>query len=105
MCKAVTFLAAADIMNSGKLMGEDYPVKTLWVSHGGMIGGSVNSNRVKKEILDPMEMIIVEDNFMTDTARYADILLPACDMYEYEDVVPLGHMRTVRLAEKCIEPM
>ena len=50
MCKAVTFLAAADIMNSGKLMGEDYPVKTLWVSHGGMIGGSVNSNRVKKEI-------------------------------------------------------
>lgn len=105
MCSAVTFLAAADIMNSGKLGDQDYPVKTLWVSHGGMIGGSVNSNRVKKEILDPMEMIIVEDNFMTDTARYADILLPACDMYEYEDVVPLGHMRTVRLSEKCIEPM
>lgn len=105
MVSAVTFLAACDIMNSGQLAGEPYPIKTLWVSHGGLIGGSVNSNRVKKEFLDKMEMIIVEDNFLTDTARYADIVLPACDMYEYEDVVPLGHMKTVRLSEKCIEPM
>ncbi|NTU88731.1 MAG: molybdopterin-dependent oxidoreductase [Actinobacteria bacterium] len=105
MVSSVTFLAACDILNSGVLAGEPYPVKTLWVSHGGLIGGSVNSNRVKKEFLDKMEMIIVEDNYLTDTARYADILLPACDMYEFEDVVPLGHMKTVRLSEKCIEPM
>ena len=57
MAKAVTWLAACDIVNTGKLAGEDYPVKTLWVSHGGLIGGNVNSNRVKKEFLDKMELV------------------------------------------------
>lgn len=101
----VTWLAACDIANTGKLAGEDYPVKTLWVSHGGLIGGNVNSNRVKKEMLDKMELIVVQDPFLTDTARYADILLPVCDMYEYEDVVPLSHEKNVRISEKCIDPM
>ncbi|MCR5583154.1 MAG: molybdopterin-dependent oxidoreductase [Eggerthellaceae bacterium] len=105
MCKAVTWLAACDIVSSGKLQGEDYPVKTLWVSHGGLIGGSVNSERNKREMLDKMEMIVVQDPFLTDTARYADYVLPVCDMYEFEDVIPLNHERNVRISEKCIEPM
>ena len=105
MAKAVTWLAACDIVNTGKLAGEDYPVKTLWVSHGGLIGGNVNSNRVKKEFLDKMELVVVQDPFMTDTALYADILLPVCDMYEFMDVVPLSHEKNVRISEKCIEPM
>lgn len=101
----VTWLAACDIVNTGKLAGKDYPVKNLWISHGGLIGGNVNSNRVKAEMLDKMELIVVQDPFFTDTARYADILLPACDMYEYEDVVPLNHEKNVRISEKCIEPL
>lgn len=101
----VTWLAACDIVNTGKLAGKDYPVKNLWVSHGGLIGGNVNSNRVKAEMLDKMELIVVQDPFLTDTARYADVLLPVCDMYEYEDVVPLSHEKNVRISEKCIEPM
>lgn len=102
---SVTFLAACDIMNTGKLGGEDYPIKNIWISHGGLIGGSVNSNRVKRELLDKMELIVVQDPFMTDTARYADVLLPACDMYEFEDVVPLSHEKNVRISEKCIDPL
>lgn len=102
---SVTFLAACDIMTSGKLGGKDYPIKNIWISHGGLIGGSVNSNRVKRELLDNMELIVVQDPFMTDTARYADILLPVCDMYEFEDVVPLSHEKNVRISEKCVEPM
>ena len=102
---SITFLAACDIMSTGKLKGEDYPVKNLWVSHGGLIGGSVNSNRVKHEFLDKLELIVVQDPFMTDTARYADILLPVTDMYEFEDVIPLNHEKNVRISEKCIEPM
>lgn len=105
MASMVTWLAACDVVNSGELMGEPYPVKNLWVSHGGLIGGNVNSNRVKTEMLDKMELIVVQDCFMTDTARYADILLPACDIYEYEDVVPLSHEKNVRISEKCIEPL
>ena len=104
-CKAVTWLAAADIMNSGTLQGEPYPIKNLWVSHGGLIGGSVNSNRVKHEILDKMELIVCQDPFLTDTARYSDIVLPVTDMYEFMDVVPLSHEKNVRISEKCIEPL
>lgn len=102
---SITFLAACDIMNSGKLQGQDYPIKDVLVSHGGMIGGNTNSNRVKHEFLDKLEQVVVIDPWMTDTARYADIVLPACDMYEYEDVVPLSHEHDVRISEKCIDPM
>ena len=105
MCAGATWLAACDVVQSGKLMGQDYPIKTLWVSHGGLIGGSVNSDRVKKEMLDEMEMIVVQDPFLTDTARYADYVLPVCDQYEFMDVIPLSHEKNVRLSEKCIEPL
>ncbi|WP_165043968.1 molybdopterin-dependent oxidoreductase [Adlercreutzia sp. ZJ138] len=105
MVSSVTFLAACDVMNSGQLMGKDYPVKDLIVSHGGMIGGSVNSNRVKDEFLRKLEQVVVIDPWMTDTAKMADIVLPACDMYEFEDVVPLSHEHNVRISEKCIDPM
>ena len=102
---SITFLAACDIMNSGELNGQPYPLKNLIVTHGGLIGGSVNSNRVKREFLDKLEQIVVVDPFLTDTARYADIVLPAADIYEYEDVVPLSHEKNVRISEKCIEPL
>lgn len=102
---SVTFLAACDVMNSGELAGEPYPVKDLIVTHGGLIGGSVNSNRVKNEFLAKLEQVVVADIFMTDTCKMADIVLPACDMYEYEDVVPLSHEKNVRISEKCIDPM
>ncbi|MEE0706155.1 MAG: molybdopterin-dependent oxidoreductase [Adlercreutzia sp.] len=105
MVSSVTFLAACDVMSSGKLMGEDYPVKDIIISHGGMIGGSVNSNRVKDEFLRKLEQVVVIDPWMTDTCKMADIVLPACDMYEFEDVVPLSHEHNVRLSEKCIDPM
>ena len=49
--------------------------------------------------------MVVIDPWMTDTARMADIVLPACDMYEYEDVVPLSHEKNVRISDKCIDPM
>lgn len=105
MVQSITFLAACDIMNSGTLGGEPYPVKDLIVSHGGLIGGSVNSNRVKDEFLRKLEQVVVIDPWMTDTAKMADIVLPACDMYEFEDVVPLSHERNVRISEKCIDPL
>ncbi len=102
---SITILAACDIMNSGMLNGQPYPVKNLVVSHGGLIGGNVNSNRLKSEFLAKLEQVVVIDPWMTDTARQADIVLPACDMYEYMDVVPLSHEHNVRISEKCIEPM
>lgn len=106
MMNMISILSACDIMREGKLEdGTPYPVKNLWVTHGGLLGGNVNSNRLKAEFLDHLEQIIVTDPFMTETARYADIVLPACDMYEYEDVVPLSHECNVRLSDKAIDPL
>ncbi|ACV21850.1 Dimethyl sulfoxide reductase DmsA precursor [Slackia heliotrinireducens] len=101
----ITWLDACNIMSSGELNGEPYPIKTMIQTHGGLIGGSVNSDRTKHEFLDKLEQYVVVDPFMTDSARYADIVLPACDTYEYEDVVPLSHEHNVRISEKAIEPL
>lgn len=104
MFSSITWLAACDIMDSGKLGDQDYPIKDMILSHGGLIGGSVNSNRTK-DFLRKLEQFVVIDPWMTDSARMADIVLPACDMYEYLDVVPLSHEKNVRISEKCIDPM
>ncbi len=101
----VSILAACDAMTTGKLQGKEYPIKNFWVTHGNLLSGNVNANRLKKEFLDPMEQIVVTDCFWSETARYADIVLPACDMYEYEDVIPLSHERNVRISEKAIDPL
>ncbi len=101
----VSILAGCDAMTTGKLQGKDYPIKNFWVTHGNMLSGNVNSNRLKKEFLDPMEQIVVTDCFWSETALYADIVLPASDIYEYEDIIPLSHECNVRLSEKAIDPL
>ena len=37
-----------------------------------------NRNRVLAEYVSKLEFIVVIDHFMTDTAKQADLVLPAC---------------------------
>jgi anaerobic selenocysteine-containing dehydrogenase len=52
-----------------------------------------------------MDMVVVADMVFTDTARYADIVLPAADYFEYEDIVAGGPVYHVQFSEKAIEPL
>src|SRR5439155_11835316 len=63
--------------------GQPYPVKALWLSASNMFNQtSANRSRVIESILPQLELIVVVDHFMTDTAELADVVLPACTIFE-----------------------
>ncbi|MEM8885402.1 MAG: molybdopterin-dependent oxidoreductase [Planctomycetota bacterium] len=54
--------------------------------------------------LERLGFVCVIDQFLTDTARRADIVLPAKSMFEELDVHPGVWHGTLHLQQKCIEP-
>jgi anaerobic selenocysteine-containing dehydrogenase len=54
--------------------------------------------------MNKLDLIVVIDLFLTDTARMADIILPAASMFEYYDLITgYGHSY-IQLQQKLIEP-
>jgi anaerobic dimethyl sulfoxide reductase subunit A len=68
--------------------GTPYPVKALWLSASNMFNQtSANRARVISVIVPQLDLIVVVDHFMTDTAGLADLVLPACTIFEKDDLV------------------
>ncbi len=58
-----------------------YPIKMLIVQSGNPVVTMTDSNRVKKS-LEKLEFMVVIDPFLTQTARFADVVLPATGCFE-----------------------
>ena len=68
--------------------GEPYPIRFLWLSASNMFNQtSANRSRVLREILPKLELFVAVDLFMTDTAALADVVLPACSIFEKDDLI------------------
>jgi formate dehydrogenase (coenzyme F420) alpha subunit len=95
-----------DTIDSGK----PYPLKALIVQGSSLIS-AVSGCQKAKEKLNKFEYIIVHDLFMTSTAEYADIVLPAATFLEYTHVRrelsgnPGVNTLTLTLANKVVEPL
>lgn len=69
----------------------DVPIKFLWNYAGNpLINQHSDINKTHEILQDEAkcEMIVVIDNFMTSSAKYADILLPDLMTVEQEDIIP-----------------
>lgn len=93
------------------LTGEaDPPIYSLFVFNANPVASTPNSNKIVQGLLRDDLFTVVHELFMTDTARYADIVLPATSQLEQEDmhkpygqlalqynmpaIVPLGEARS-----------
>ena len=88
--------------------GKPYPIRALWLTRLNLMSSLPNFNRITKELVPLLEFIVVTDLFMTTSAQYADIVLPACSLYECSDVFfPLGNgsHNYMQLQQKVIEPL
>ena len=61
-------------------------LKAAWIERGNPLIQSPDSNFVRKAFSDLGFKVVVEQ-FMTDTAAIADIILPAKDMFEQSDII------------------
>ncbi len=101
----VPTIVACDVLTSGKYMGEDWPIKSVWITHGNILGSNINSNRWLRDFFPNLDFIVVCDIDFTEDARWADLLLPAPHIFEYEDVVTYDTLKRLKLTEKAIDPM
>lgn len=67
------------------LTGQPYPVKAIYCHGSNMLLSYANTKMVS-EALGKLEFLAVADLFMNETARMADILLPAASWMERESV-------------------
>ena len=63
--------------------GKPYPIKAMLAF--GINNRMFPDSRKTMEALDKLEFFVDMDLFMTDTAKHADIVLPACTSFEREE--------------------
>ena len=83
----------------------DPPVKALFVFNGNPVGSVPESALIMRGLQREDLFTVVSEQFMTDTARFADVIFPACTQIEQDDVVPAwGHLY-LGYNHKAIEPL
>jgi anaerobic selenocysteine-containing dehydrogenase len=78
-------------------------LKMAWVERGNPVSQNPDSNKVI-EAFRNLEFVVVVDQFMTDTAMEADIILPAKSMFEQSDIIGSYWNPYVQLKQKVIDP-
>ena len=73
-------------LGSDMLNINDPALKAAWIERGNPVLQSPDTNSVKKAF-SALEFKVVVEQFMTDTASLADIILPAKDIFEQSDIL------------------
>jgi formate dehydrogenase alpha subunit len=81
---------------------EDASIRGMYMMGENPFLSDPNINRVKKD-LEALEFLVVQDIFLSDTARYADVVLPAASFAE-KDGTFTNTERRVQLLRKVLDP-
>ena len=89
---------------SSALNDEINPIKSIFVYASNPVCSISNQNKMIKGLLRDDLFTVVHERFMTDTAKYADIVLPATFSVEQTDVYTSYGYCTLATAKKIINP-
>ena len=83
----------------------DPPIQAVFVWNGNPVVTAPEASLLRRGLSRPDVFAVVSEQFLTDTARYADVIFPACTQIEQNDVVPAwGHLY-VGWNHQAIEPL
>lgn len=94
---------------STALLGEDMlsttnpQLKMIWVERGNPLTQNPNTGSVL-EAFRKLDFRVVVEQFFTDTALEADIVLPAKNMFEQSDIIGSYWNPYIQLKQKVVEP-
>src|SRR5262252_6202481 len=75
----------ADLLTRGKSGGYPADIRMIYAAAGDLFNQAPNVTKMVAA-LDRVEFFVAQDHFLTPTARYADIVLPATTFWERNDV-------------------
>jgi anaerobic selenocysteine-containing dehydrogenase len=85
-------------------LGEGPPVKAMIVQNSNPAVVAPESLKVREGLSRDDLFLCVHEQFLTDTARYADIVLPATTFLEHEDMYSTYGHYSVQVARRVIPP-
>jgi anaerobic selenocysteine-containing dehydrogenase len=85
-------------------LGSGPPVEALFIQNTNPLSVAPEQERVKRGFARGDLFVCVHEQFMTETARCADIVLPATMFLEHDDVYRGGGHQYIILGPKLIEP-
>jgi anaerobic selenocysteine-containing dehydrogenase len=86
------------------LLSADPPVRSLFVYGTNPAIVAPEGNKVRKGLEREDLFTVVHDLFLTETAKYADIVLPATSSYENTDIYTSYWHHYVQLQQPVLEP-
>lgn len=82
---------------------EDPPIRFLWITCRNLLTQSSNVEQLKKA-LAPLELIVTVEQFLTETAQFSDLVLPATTLFEEWEIMPSYWHHWISINEPAIEP-
>ena len=79
------------------------PVKAMLIQNTNPMSIAPDQNRVRKGFAREDLFVVVHEQFMTETALMADVVLPATMFLEHDDVYTGGGHSYVELAQKLVD--
>jgi anaerobic selenocysteine-containing dehydrogenase len=92
------------LLGQQMLATDDPPLRMGWVERGNPVTQNPETHTVL-EAFRSLDFVVVIDQFLTDTAREADLILPAKTMFEQSDVIGAYWHPYIQLKQKMIEPL
>lgn len=93
-----------EVVETGKLGEKDVPLRGLITYAGNIVGSGADRSAIEKA-LQELDFVAVAEVRMTDTCKYADLLLPVSHWWERDDVMNSGaNLPYFRIAEKAVDP-
>ena len=85
-------------------LGDGPPVTAMLIQNTNPMAVAPESVKVRDGFLRDDLFVCVHEQFMTDTARMADIVLPATSFLEHDDIYQAGGHGHVQIGPQVIEP-
>ncbi|NMA69109.1 MAG: molybdopterin-dependent oxidoreductase, partial [Desulfitobacterium sp.] len=85
--------------------GKPYPLKAMYTTSSNSMSNFAQQGSWFTDVLPNLEFIVVADTELTDTARYADIVLPASFWFEVNELRIAYNNPYIYIQEKAIEPL
>ena len=81
------------------------PIEWMMVYNSNPVVSAANQNLIIKGLKRENLFTVVHEQFVTDTALYADILLPATTQFEHLELMPSWGTGYIALNKPAIEPI
>ena len=85
-------------------LGDGPPVHALFIQNTNPVVVAPDSARVRRGFLREDLFVCVHEQFMTETAKLADVVLPATMFLEHDDLYGAGGHTHIQIGPKLVEP-